>query len=177
MLTLIKHNVYALKINKINFEKINHMKRTIFIGLLVTVFASISCNNQEPKSTENQKQNIKEKPKEQQASIDIELNNGAKWKVNPEMMVHVRSSEGLVDSYVNSPKKDHEALAKELNATVGLLTKSCTMQGKSHDELHKWLHPYMGLIKDLGNVNNKDEADQVVSAIQASFVVFNLHFE
>lgn len=155
------------------------MKKTLFIGLLGTIVATTSCNNQEPKSTEKQEQNITEAetPKEENASIDIELDNGAKWKVNPEMMVHVRASEGLVDSYVNAPQKDHEALAKELNSTVGLLTKSCTMQGKSHDELHKWLHPYMGLIKDLGNAKSDEEADQIVTTIQASFVIFNQYFE
>lgn len=155
------------------------MKRTLLIGILGTIVAITSCNNQEPKSTEKQEQNITEaeSPKEEHAPIDIELNNGKKWKVNPEMMLHVRNSEGLVDSYINAPKKDHEALAKELNTTVGLLTKSCTMQGKSHDELHKWLHPYMGLIKDLGNAQNPEEADQIVTTIQASFVVFNQYFE
>ena len=89
------------------------MKKTLFIGLLGTIVATTSCNNQEPKSTEKQEQNITEAetPKEENASIDIELDNGAKWKVNPEMMVHVRASEGLVDSYINAPQKDHEALA------------------------------------------------------------------
>lgn len=155
------------------------MKRTLFIGLLGAIIATTSCNNPEPKSNETKEQNISEAEalNEEHASINIELDNGAKWKVNSEMMVHVRASEGLVDSYVNAPKKDYEALAKELNTTVGLLTKSCTMQGKSHDELHKWLHPYMGLIKDLGNAKNNEEADQVVTAIQASFVVFNQFFE
>ena len=51
------------------------------------------------------------------------------------------------------------------------------MQGKSHDELHKWLHPYMELIKDLGNAKSDEEADQIVTTIQASFVIFNQYFE
>ncbi len=155
------------------------MKKILFIGLLGTIVGTTSCNNQEPKSTEKQEQTTTDIKaiEEEQSPIEIELNNGEKWKVNPEMMVHVRASEGLVDSYVNAPKKDYEALAKELNTTVGLLTKSCTMQGKSHDELHKWLHPYMGLIKDLGNAKSDEEADQIVTTIQASFVIFNQYFE
>jgi hypothetical protein len=155
------------------------MKKTLFIGLLGAIVATTSCNNQEPKSTEKQEQTTADvqAKEEEQSAMEIELNNGAKWKVNPEMMVHVRASEGLVDSYINAPQKDHEALAKELNTTVGLLTKSCTMQGKSHDELHKWLHPYMGLIKDLGNAKSDEEADQIVTTIQASFVIFNQYFE
>lgn len=155
------------------------MKKTLFVGLLGTIVATTSCNNQEPKSTEKQEQTTTDvqATEEEESPIEIELNNGKKWKVNPEMMVHVRASEGLVDSYINAPKKDHEALAKELNTTVGLLTKSCTMQGKSHDELHKWLHPYMELIKDLGNAKSDEEADQIVTTIQASFVIFNQYFE
>lgn len=155
------------------------MKKTLFIGLLGAIVATTSCNNQEPKSTEKQEQTTADvqAKEEGHSAMEIELDNGAKWKVNPEMMVHVRASEGLVDSFINAPQKDHEALAKELNTTVGLLTKSCTMQGKSHDELHKWLHPYMELIKDLGNAKSDEEADHIVTTIQASFVIFNQYFE
>ncbi|MBP9185516.1 MAG: hypothetical protein KBE91_00570 [Bacteroidia bacterium] len=161
------------------------MKLQLFFALAGGLAITTSCN-QQPKtptndvaSNQEQVSNTAEHEESHEATekLEINLNNGAKWAVNKEMMVYVRNSEGLVDTYINAPKKDYAALAKELNSTVGLLTKSCTMKGQSHEELHVWLHPYMQLIKDLGNAKNEEEASQIVNALQASFVMFNQYFE
>lgn len=157
------------------------MKLQLIFAFAGALAITTSCN-QQPKSptsdTAQQQMSETATPEENhEEKLEISLNNGAKWEVNKEMMVHVRNSEGMVDTYINSPKKDYEALAKELNSTVGLLTKSCTMKGQSHEELHIWLHPYIQLIKDLGNAKSEEEASQIVNALQASFVTFNQYFE
>jgi hypothetical protein len=37
------------------------------------------------------------------------------------------------------------------------------MDGKSHDELHKWLHPHMALIESLQEAENDDAANKIIS--------------
>lgn len=51
------------------------------------------------------------------------------------------------------------------------------MSGKSHDELHKWLHPYMGLIDELESSNDETQANQTLEKIEASFKTFNQYFQ
>jgi hypothetical protein len=66
-----------------------------------------------------------------------------------------------------------ESLAKKLD----LLTSDCTMKGQAHDELHKWLLPFI----DLVDVFSKSETEQVaqdnLQEIKASFVEFNKYFQ
>lgn len=107
----------------------------------------------------------------------IELNNGEKWKVNTEMMPPLKASEKLITEFVTTHKKDYKSLAENLKINNELLISSCTMKGKSHEELHKWLHPYMGLIEELSNADDESNANEIVLKIQTSFKTFNQHFQ
>lgn len=51
------------------------------------------------------------------------------------------------------------------------------MKGKSHDELHKWLYPYMALVDELNDAENENEANQVFQKIKESFETFNQYFQ
>lgn len=106
----------------------------------------------------------------------IELNNGEKWKVDDTMLIHIRSMENDVSSFSQSGDNDYKTLAKKLESKIDLLTSNCTMTGKAHDELHKWLLPYIELVTQLGDATNVDEATQKFDNIQASFVTFNNYF-
>ena len=106
----------------------------------------------------------------------IELNQGEKWKINTEMMPHLEASEKLVVDFTANDNRDYKALAKNLKKNAQSLISSCTMNGKSHDELHKWLHPYMGLIDDLAKTGDKSEANQVIREIEQSFETFDQYF-
>ena len=107
----------------------------------------------------------------------IILNNGMKWKINTEMMPPLEVSKKLISEFVANDEKDFYALADKLKENNKLLISSCTMKGKSHDELHKWLHPYMTLVDDLENAENESEANQVFKRIEQSFIIFNQYFE
>lgn len=107
----------------------------------------------------------------------IELNNGERWKVNAEMMPPLHASQKLVSEFSVSDRKDYQALSEQLKENNTSLISSCTMEGKSHDELHKWLHPYIGLLDELANAENEKEANQVFVKIEQSFNTFNQHFQ
>lgn len=107
----------------------------------------------------------------------IELNNGEKWKVNAEMMPPLNASKKLISDFSVNEEKDYKALAEKLKVNNKSLISSCTMDGKSHDELHKWLHPYMGLLNELEDADNEEEASQIFTKIEQSFKTFNQSFE
>ncbi len=108
---------------------------------------------------------------------ELELNNGTKWQVNAEMMPPLKASKQLVSDYANGDKKDYKALAKKLKENNKVLISSCTMTGKSHDELHKWLHPYMGLVTELESAKNETQANQTFEKIEKSFKTFDQYFQ
>ena len=106
----------------------------------------------------------------------IELNNGEKWKVNVEMMPPITRSQLLVSEFVANHEKDFKTLADQLSENNRLLISSCTMKGRSHEELHKWLLPYMALVDELASANDAIEANQVLRKIEQSFETFGQYF-
>jgi hypothetical protein len=111
------------------------------------------------------------------AQPTIELNDGAKWAVNAEMKPFILESESILNTYIASGSTDYKTLAKELADKNSGLIKSCTMDGKSHDELHKWLHPHMALIESLQDADNADAADKIINDLKSSFELYNQHFQ
>ena len=107
----------------------------------------------------------------------IELNNGIKWIVNTEMKPYLIESENILNTYIANGSTDYKTLANELTDKNSGLIKSCTMDGKSHDELHKWLHPHMALIESLQDADNADAADKIINDLKSSFELYNQHFQ
>ncbi len=103
----------------------------------------------------------------------LSLNNGEKWKVNEAMIPYILQSEEMVDDFEGD---DYNALADQLMELNNKLIKSCTMNGPSHDELHKWLHPHIELLKKLKAQENQEDAEEVVDEIEDSFEVFHEYF-
>src|SRR5690606_19644238 len=104
-----------------------------------------------------------------ESSEAIELNNNEKWIVNEEMKPYVMKGEELVNSYIQDSRTDHKALAEQLKEQNNQLIKSCTMKGKSHDELHKWLHPHLEMVKELENETDVARANEIVLQLQGSY--------
>jgi hypothetical protein len=112
-----------------------------------------------------------------QSTETINLNNGKKWKVDENMMVHIRNMEKDVAGFRKSKPSDYASLAEKLKQNIGLLTSNCTMKGKAHDELHKWLLPYIDLVNKLAKSNNETEGEALFQTLQHSFKTFNQYFQ
>ena len=110
-------------------------------------------------------------------SGEIELNNGEKWKVNEEMKPHIIKGSEILAEYIAQEDTDYESLAESLKTQNKNLIKSCTMKGESHDQLHKWLHPHMGLIANLSKADDLEEAKGIISQIDESFNTYQAYFE
>ena len=107
---------------------------------------------------------------------NLTLNQGQKWTVNEEMKPHIMEGMNVLNQYVQNNSDDHRALASQLKQHNQSLIKSCTMKGKSHDELHKWLHPHMALIESLSKAETNEEAQRIVSELRQSFETYKKYF-
>lgn len=147
------------------------MKKIIVVA--VASLLLFSCNKKVEKDV------LKADEVTHQDSLEIttlHLDNGEKWLVNNEMKPFVQQGENLVNSAIKNNDKDFAKLAKDIEDQNNQLIKSCTMDGASHDELHKWLHPHIELTKKLSKAENDDEAQITVAALQKSYQDYHNFF-
>ncbi len=108
---------------------------------------------------------------------NLELNNGKKWVMPGPMMAHMRTVEKAVGEFSAAPQADHALLASEIQQNLGRLVTGCTMEGKAHDELHKWLMPFLGLSADYSKASDPRIQQQKLREMQQALLVFNEYFE
>lgn len=161
------------------------MKITTIFPLIMLLFL-LGCSQESQKPNQDEApQTTAEEPSEhkdghghaEQEEPSLSLNHGEKWKVNDDMMVHVRSGEDAINAFESADEKDYSSLASDLKENIDLLTNSCTMTGEAHDQLHVWLMPYMALVDKMATGENDTEGEQAFSEIQASFTTFNAYFQ
>ena len=143
----------------------------IKIAFLATVVLLIfSCNT---KSKEEKTTEIKTEEHQHSESETIQLNNGEKWKVDDNMMLHIRNMEKDIIHFDQEKSTNYSLLADKLKTNIDLLTSNCTMKGQAHDELHKWLVPYIELV----DLFSKEKSANQFTEIQNSFLTFNEYFK
>jgi hypothetical protein len=150
------------------------MNKVIVLG--ISILFLWSCNNTTEKSTEKQTIENRAEHQHDESPEAIELNNGEKWLVNEEMKPFVMKGEELVNSYIQNNHTDYKALAQQLKEQNNKLIKSCTMDGKSHDELHKWLHPHLEIVKALEDEKDATKASEIVLQLQKSYQDYHQYF-
>lgn len=138
----------------------------LFISLLTLSGCESSTNNTEIAS---KKENTHHHSEE-----DIQLNNGEKWLVEPSMLLIIRKMENEVNQF---DQQSFSQLGKQLTIDIEELTSNCTMTGQAHDELHKWLLPYIDIVDHLVQTNDQKEAKAVYQQIKQSFHTFNQYFK
>lgn len=109
-------------------------------------------------------------------SGSLQLNNGEKWIVNDEMKPFVSQGEALLEAYIANNDSDYKALANQIKEQNSQLIKSCTMDGRSHDELHVWLHPHLELVDALSETDSKEEADGIITQLTNSYNEYKQFF-
>jgi len=143
-------------------------KNLILIFVLFSLSLS-SCNTQ---SNKGKTATLEAAEPQHTVSESLQLNHGQKWKVDPKMMVYLRKMEKEVQSFRQNNNTDYALLAKNLQANIELLTTQCSMKGAAHDELHKWLVPFIEVV----NVFSKEESETQMIQIEKSFLVFHQYF-
>jgi len=104
----------------------------------------------------------------------IVLDNGNKWKVEESMLIYIRNIEHAVNNFEG---KDYTVLAKIIDKNLIDLTSNCTMGGQAHEELHKWLVPFIRLSEQFDVATELAEQEKIYNDFKTSFVEFNTYFE
>ena len=153
------------------------MKKKIILIPAIALFL-FSCGNASNEKSEDLSEiETHDEHHHDHESEAIELNNGEKWTVDANMLTHIRTMENDVISFAKVEHKDYKVLSEKLQASIDLLTSNCTMTGQAHDELHKWLLPYMDLVEELSEAEDKIEAEKQFQEIQTSITTFNHYFQ
>ncbi len=153
------------------------MKKTIILVSVFSLFLFSCSNTTSEKSNQQIEAATYEDHQHNNETQIIELNNGVKWKVDDNMLVHIRNMENDVQAFTTTEQKDFGLFADKLQKNIDLLTSNCTMKGKAHDELHKWLLPYIDLVNELSETEDQAEAAKQFQNIQTSFTTFNQYFQ
>ncbi len=154
------------------------MMKKITISLITSSFFLLSCGNSLNEKSEVQTETaILNEHHHNAEKQNIEIDNGEKWKVDANMIIHIRNMENDIDSFAKLEQKDYNLLSEKLKFNIDLLTSNCTMKGKAHDELHKWLLPYIDLINELSEATDETEAAKQFKNVQNSFTTFNQYFQ
>lgn len=141
--------------------------------IAVPVWLLISCNDG----------SVRKEPSPETITIHwqpaetIELDHDAKWKVADTMLTYIRNMETAVGRIDSGASTDYKVLSLQLKENIELLTSNCTMEGKAHDELHKWLVPFISFSEKLDSVETIKDKEMVVGELRESFKVFNTYFE
>ncbi len=149
------------------------------LGLILTFSLLLfSCDSVSTEKAEEQNDNALQSEHQHEDDTDaLKLDNGNRWMVNEEMKPFILESKAILDEFSQNNSTDYQTLAAQLKEKNSGLIKSCTMKGKSHDELHKWLHPHMDLIESLAEAENLDAAKSSISQLNASFETYHQYFQ
>ena len=151
------------------------MKKVLLIAIVSLLL--LSCNNKkEELAKDAHTEAAMHNDEGLESSEGIRLNNNQKWDVNNEMKPFVVKGEQLVNTYLNTKETDYKKLVVELNYQNEQLIKSCTMDGASHDELHKWLHPHLELTQKLEKQIDSETAVSTVLDLQKSYMQYHEYF-
>lgn len=153
--------------------KNSNVKMLLFSTISVLTLSCNSGSKETEKNNETPTETTVETEHHHDENEAIVLNNGEKWKVDDNMMTHIRNMEKDVMAFADNSEKNYTDLASKLKTNLDLLTSNCTMKGQAHDELHKWLVPYMELVDNL----EKESSEAQFKAVQESFVTFNQYFQ
>lgn len=104
----------------------------------------------------------------------IMLNDGEKWKVVENMSGYIRNMEKAVNEFKGD---NYPALAKTIDENIRALTENCTMEGQAHDELHKWLLPFIELSEEFDVATEKENQEKIYQEFKKMFVEYNTYFE
>ena len=163
------------------------MKKTIII-IFALSFSFMSCNNSEKNTDKKIKELSVKKEKNTQEEVIVEekhhheeeaivLNEGKKWKVDDNMLTFIRNMEAGINDFEDNSERDYPRLANSIDENIRELTSNCTMKGQAHDELHKWLIPFIELSEQFDAATELEDQEKIYEEFQASFEVFNTYFE
>ena len=100
----------------------------------------------------------------------VTLNNGQRWKANPETTSGIATMVAILAAY-DPATGDPTVLKDALEAEFGLIFERCTMEGEAHNQLHNYLLPIHHQLRDFAAT----EAQR--TALGAHLATYGNYFE
>lgn len=153
------------------------MKKIFLISTIA--IALIACKNETHHENHDEHEHHDETATHEEdhhnhESEAIMLNDGEKWKVVENMSGYIRNMEKAVNEFKGD---NYPALAKTIDENIRALTENCTMEGQAHDELHKWLLPFIELSEEFDVATEKENQEKIYQEFKKMFVEYNTYFE
>ena len=143
--------------------------KTKILSILIITILFFSCKI-------DKKEAIILKPNEF-TNIQIEVLNDEKWVVDKPMMDIIQNIKKDVMQFDGNTLEDYNKLSNKITKYLDVLTSSCTMKGQGHDELHKWLLPFLDISKAFAKSNNLKDAQENYQVIKHSFGLVDKNFK
>ena len=108
----------------------------------------------------------------------LKLNNGEKWKANPETTEGIDKMIQLTSSFTSEPTiEDYQNLGLSLEEQKKYILNQCTMDGIAHDNLHKYLMPLIRRINGIKEVESTDKGIKILNYIKKHLAAYKDYFE
>ena len=158
------------------------MRKKIILSITIAI-TLIACNSNPEEKVEEvvvEQEVVVEEEIHEHGDEAIVLDNGKKWIVVPEMMVFIRAMEKGVEDFSlneNPTSKDYQALAVLIDQNIRKLTSNCTMEGQAHDELHKWLLPFIERSTMFDEATKLEDQEHIYQEFKLAYETFNIYFK
>ncbi|MFD2541865.1 hypothetical protein ACFSSB_05985 [Lacinutrix gracilariae] len=144
-----------------------------YLLLLMFALAIVACND-----SKKVKLNTSEtKEISLLDTLQLKLNQGNKWLVNPETQGGVEKMNTIIKAFKAGNNKDYNALGKKLAKQTSYIIKNCNMVGEPHDQLHVVLVPMLDEISTLKEAENNTEAEAVLTRLEDLIKDYFVHFK
>jgi hypothetical protein len=143
--------------------------KTKILSILIITILFFSCKT-------DKKEEIILKPNKF-TNIQIEVLNGEKWVVDKPMMDIIVNIKKDVMQFDGKTLEDYNNLSNKIKKHLDVLTSSCTMTGQGHDELHKWLLPFLDISKEFAKSKTLKDAQENYQVIKHSFGLVDENFK
>ncbi len=140
--------------------------KTKVIPLILILIATLSCKNERPAERISVADNL-----------ELHLNNGDKWIVNPETHEGIKIMDSIISAFKKENKKDYNALGKALSKQTSYIIKNCSMKGEPHDQLHVVLIPMLDEILFLRASGNTTDSYKALTTLDALIDTYFKHFK
>ena len=154
--------------------------KKLFYLLPLSLLVLTACNNSAPKVENHENHDTTELKNQadsnhhhEEAQRKVQLDNGKKWKANPETVIGVNNMLALVQDGISS-KKVAATLYAPLQLEFKTIFEKCTMKGESHTQLHNFLLP---LKEDLDKFKKGNINTESLKEMQEYLATFKNYFE
>jgi hypothetical protein len=138
-----------------------------------------SCANETASTSEttlNDTTNLSE-PNVVSNPHDLILIDNQKWVIDEGMRVSIDSIDLRLTAFNGETMEHYKELSTDLSHHTKTIISSCTMKGQAHDELHKWLIPFINLRKELDSISDPTQGNEITTELTSEITIFKTYFK